>query len=304
MENKQDFEEKIKSELKLKCNELEPSDELYSRIMTDIIYKKKGSFTIVKNKILNMGNKKLVAILIFSILVISSICFGTSSNLRAFAAETINHIKTIFVLEGTNKDYKVVEKSADKALFSIGDSKTTNLSDDELSKKIGIRVSFPKVLCNDLNLLNKSENITLKKISYENAQGIEKNLIKAIDDEAAFKSLRKYEPSRGVEALYFNGKKKVLICITPYNVDEKDSITIPKSMKVDLNGMVGFWREFPYPIYPSSDMTKEPKEVITAHMLFWRSNEAEYSICSDQDKDLSRNEAVNIAKSFIAQSIK
>jgi hypothetical protein len=310
MENKQDFEDRIRKELKLKVNELCPSDELYSRIINDVINNDKGSFIMFKNRILNIGSKKLATAILCALIILTTISFSTSNNLKAFATEAINHIKTIFVLDETNK---VVEIPADDPTFiwtSI--SKGTLLSDKELTKKVGFQVFFPKDLCSGMKLTDKSESVHLNKITYEDSQKMQPNIFKAIDDEAIFNSLSTYAPTRGVGAQYVNDKNQLFISIGPISAEIKNAISSSTSTKVDLNGTLGYWHEVPLASYPfieqnditQQDMTKQPKDIKTAHTLFWSSNEVYYSIVFLTDKELPMDETVAIAKSFIDQSIK
>ena len=309
MENNQDFEERIRSDLKTKGNEISPSDELYSKIIDDFLYIKGGKFRMLKNRLLYINKRKLI---VATLCIAIAISFGTSSNLRAVATETVNKIKTIFIVEGTDESYKVSEVPADTALFSTSHTKTTNLNDDELSKKVGFNVSFPKLLCNDFNLNSKYELVMLNKISYENMPKVQNTILRAIDDVEVFKSLAEYNPYRSVYAEYIKDDVNISIFASPNANDFKSQIISLKYTKVDLNGLEGYWLGLPVATYPTArlgeqfqnDMSQKPTEIKTVHGLFWLSNEAYYSMVFTPDKALSVDQAVAIAKSFIAQSSK
>ena len=53
-----------------------------------------------------------------------------------------------------------------------------------------------------------------------------------------------------------------------------------------------------------NDMTKRPKVIKTAHVLFWSSNGIFYSMGFFSDNELSMDETVAIEISFINQSTK
>lgn len=308
MENKQDFEERIRKNLKLIGNELCPSDELYSKIMNDVVNNKKRNFTMFKNRISNIGVKRLSIAILCAFMILSIVSFSTSNNLKAFATETINHIKTIFVLDETNK---VVEKAADTTFIGVTTGKVTLLSDNELTKKVGFQVFFPKNLCSGMKLTDKIELINLNKITFEDSQRAQPNMLKAIDDEAVFNSLTIYEPTRGVAAEYVNDKTQLFISIGPISSEIKNLLSSYKSVKVDLNGTLGYWCEVPMPSYPliqnesmQQDMTKKPNTIKTSHPLIWCSNGVSYLITFLPDKEISMDETVAIAKSFIDQSTK
>ncbi|MCB2290109.1 hypothetical protein LGK97_10045 [Clostridium sp. CS001] len=190
--------------------------------------------------------------------------------------------------------------------------KGTILSDNDLTKKVGFQVFFPKALCNDMKLTYKSESIHLNKMTYEDNQKLQANMLKAIDDEAIFNSLSTYAPTRGVEAQYINDKTQLSISIAPISVEIKNLLSSSPSIKVDLNGTLGYWHEVQFPSYPlieknditQQDMTKKPTDIKTAHTFFWSSNEVYYSIGFLTDNELSMDETVALAKSFIDQSTK
>jgi hypothetical protein len=309
MENKQDFEERIRKNLNLIGNELCPSDELYSRIMNDVVNSKKGNFTMFKNRISNIGGKKLSIAILCAFMILSIVSFSTSNNLKAFATETINHIKTIFVLDEKSN---VVEKAADTTFIGVTTGKDTLLSDNELTKKVGFQVFFPKNLYSGMKLTNKNELINLNKITFEDSQRVQPNMLKAIDDKAVFNSLTSYEPTRGVGAEYVNDKTQLFISIGPVSSEIKNLLSSYTSAKVDLNGTLGYWCEVPIPSYPlikqseimQQDMSKKPNTIKTLHPFIWCSNGVSYLITFLPDKELSMDETVAIAKSFIDQSTK
>lgn len=312
MENKQDFEEILLNDLKIKGNEISPSDELYSKIMDDYMYIKGGKFKMFKNRFIYMNKKRLLVATLCIAIVIS---FGTSSNLRAFATETIDKIKTIFIVEGTNENYKVSEQPTDKPIFSTLESKITNLNDNDLSKKVGFNVSIPKLLCNNFKLISKYEFVKLNKISYEDfpkAQTIQNDILNAIDDVEVFKSLAEYTPSRGVYAQYIKDDVDINIFASPNVNDFKSQISSAKYTKVDLNGLEGYWIGTPIPIYPSTkqgeqfqpDMSQKPIEIKTAHEFSWLSSGVYYSMGFSENKELSMQQAIDVAKSFMSQTRK
>jgi hypothetical protein len=307
MENNQNFEERIKAELKLAGNNVKPSNELYSVIMEDIKNKKKGSIGMFRNKFAHMGAKKFAAALVCLVVVLGGISYSASPDFRAFAAETAEKIKTIFILDTSNN---VVEKDINQVPLQTIVSKLTTISDAELSDKVGFKVVFPDTLKSDFRLIAKSETLSLNKIDYDVAQGIQNDALEAIDNMDKFKSLEKYDPVRGVSALYVNTSgRDIFVNIVPDTVDYEKRVTASdyNIKTLDINGTKVYWNEPPVPVYPTvekdgqkqPDWTQKPIKIETAHQLIWFSDDLFFCINIGVNQDYSAQEIENAARAFI-----
>lgn len=309
MDNNHDFEEKIRVELKKIGKGIEPSCDLFSGIMTELSNNKKGRLIMLKDKLVNMGTKKVAAAILCFTIAIGVISFSTSGNLRAFAAETLDKIKTIFVLDSSSK---VVERDATKYPFPFITSKGTELSDAELSKKVGFKVAIPDNLGDNYKLLGKSESIQINNIDYIEAQRIQKDACDAIDNIDKFHSLEKYNPARGVNAMYKKADDMSIFVLIDANTAsgdfEKQAAYWNAKIKiVDIKGIKAYWLDVPFPVYPivtkdgvtQSDMTQKPTSIETSHQLDWFSNNLHFSIGILPNQDYSMQEIENCAKVII-----
>lgn len=312
MENNNNFEDRIKAQLKNKAEEVAPSHELYSRIMTDIMKKKRGNFILFRDKISNMSKKSIAAAVLCITLLSAGITYSSSSSVRAFAAETASKIKTIFVVDGSSKEYKVLEEPAQKPILAMSYGETTNLSDAELSKKIGFQVSFPKELPHEFSLKGKSEFVALGKIDYETGQKLENQIKMAINDEVIFNSLSAYRPYRGAYAFYISNKREVSIFVSPIQKEVESQLNSGKYSVLDINGAKGYWVDIPVPNYPIvskdgtsyTDMTQKPTEINLTHSLIWLSDGTFHQFVFQKDNELSQNEAIELAKTLISSNKK
>jgi hypothetical protein len=81
-----------------------------------------------------------------------------------------------------DKNNNIVEKKA-KILFCTCCCDGTNLSDEELSEKIGITVNFPKTLCEEFSMVNKHREWLGFKSYYYNLWNILKTITLSIHNE-------------------------------------------------------------------------------------------------------------------------
>lgn len=307
MENNQDFEERIRLELKQVGNSLKPSNELYSDIMADMKDKKRGSIGMLRNKFAYMGAKRFATALICLVLALGGISYSLSGEFRAFAAETVDKIKTIFILDTS---HNVVEKDMKQVPIQTIVSKQTTISDAELSNKVGFKVVFPDTLHSAFRMIAKSETLCLNKIDYDIAQGIQNDALEAIDNMDKFKSLEKYDPVRGVSALYVNAAGGgIVVNIVPDTIGYEKRVTASDSnTKIqDISGTKVYWQDLPVPVYPTvekdgqkqADWTQKPIKIETAHQLVWFSDDLFFSIIIGVNQDYSAQEMESAAGALI-----
>lgn len=309
MDNNNAFEERVRVELKQIGNGIKPSHDLFPGIMTELLNNKKGRLILLKDKFVNMGTKKVAAAILCLTLALGGISFSTSGNFRAFAAETLDKIKTIFVLDNSSK---VVEKDAKQYPLVFITTKSTELSDAELSKKVGFKVVFPDSLGNNFKLAEKSESIHIDNIDYIEGQSIQKDAYDAIDNIDKFQSLEKYNPARGVNAAYRKTSgENIIVCIDNHidseEFEKQGASTNIKVKIVDINGIKTYWLDIPMPVYPTvtkdgvtqSDITQKPTSIKTGHQLDWFSKGLHFSINLLANQDYSMQEIENAAKVII-----
>ncbi|HEX3044702.1 MAG TPA: hypothetical protein VHY08_08090, partial [Bacillota bacterium] len=124
------------------ANEIEFDADLFPDIKAGVFSPSRGRARFYDIS-LAIGKKILLTAGAISILFLACALF--SKDVRVMATELYNAVKTIFVVEGTADNYQVVEKPVEDQLFTHGVSQETQLSDSEISQKVGYHVSFPYV---------------------------------------------------------------------------------------------------------------------------------------------------------------
>jgi hypothetical protein len=125
-----------------------------------------------------------------------------------------------------------------------------------------------------------------------------------------FKSLEKYDPVRGVSALYIKtAGGDIIVNIVPDTVGYEKRVTSSdsKTKTLDINGTKAYWLDTPVPVYPTvenggvnqPDWTQKPTKIETAHQIVWFSNDLFFSIIIDANQDYSAQEIENAAKMFM-----
>lgn len=247
--------------------------------------------------------KKTATVSICSLLCATAILIGSSSKVRAATLSALDSIKSIFVVEGTGKDAKIVQKSTSEDIFITSNGQNTLKSDAELGKILGYKIKYPNKLAGGFELQCRALHVVLgKKLSYDSIPQIMPPFGKAVEKQEEFSKLADYSPFRTVSGSYKKGDTHISIFAEPeeqlsaaYNSPEKE--------EVEIGEIKGFWYEFIYPEYPykngTSDMSVKPvlKDTFS---LYWVNNGIRYSLSPLVGDKLSKEEAIKIASDFQA----
>jgi hypothetical protein len=292
------LDDKVKEVISLELDNIGVSNDMYKRIEESIENKRKNFIFRY-----GFGIKKSVLAFSLSLTVLISVSLLLSPTARAIAEDTMDAIKTIFVVEGTGDNYKVVEKDGSNTLFTYGVSASTTLSDTDLSKLLGYTVKFPQSINNEYTLVDKALSLNLEKqLDYFTSQNLTKTINQAITDPAEFKKLKKYGPKFSVTSIYKSLNNKLIYV----HIDKSNPIF--SSGYTKIGDSYGYWDEISIPDYPgktiegvySADMTQKPTGVKKCYSLSWDANSLHYILSSYEDNNvLTSDEAANLAEAFM-----
>lgn len=254
-----------------------------------------------------MNFKKTATVSICSLLCATAILIGSSSTVRAATLSALDSIKSIFVVEGTGKDAKIVQKSTSEDLFITSNGQNTLKSDAELGKILGYKIKYPNKLAGGFELQCRALHVVLgKKLSYDSIPQIMPPFGKAVENQEEFSKLADYLPFRTVSGSYKKGDTNIIIFAEPerqinaaYDSPEKEE----EKEEIEIGDIKGFWCEFKYPEYPykdgKSDMSVKPVLKDTSS-LYWINNGIRYSLSTLIGDDFTKEEAIRLATEFQA----
>lgn len=310
MLNKLNFEDRIKQELIIKASEVEISDLMFHSITARIKNDAGGNGCMIKNKFQNIIVRKWIAVSLAVTLVIGGVMFTLSPNVRAATQDIINNIKTVFIIDKSQGGHKIIEKTTEDSTFLPSVRKTTTLSDIELANKMGFNINFPKTLYMEYQLFDKAEAIGInKKVNLEVKEQLQSDMLKAIYDETAFSSLSQYDPFRFIFSTYNKEGSTIFITICssegPAPVEYENAGTV---IETSVGETKANWIEVAFPDYKyiinngviESDLYTKPNGVSTSHILTWDYNGVRYVIGTVNQFELTMEETVKIAESFMA----
>lgn len=234
-------------------------------------------------------------------------------NLKSFAEEVIQAVKSIFVVEqGDDGSINVVEKPVEQVpLWISGGGTTTSDTDEVLAQKLGYTFSFPGSI-KHYPLAYRALGISLAKpVDYNTGSLLDDTIKKAVSDDNAFKDLSQYDPVRFITGYYghngynMNYASPILaIYIVPRRFDPDDyrqskNLT---SEPVQIDGLTGYWVSYPLATYKHDDagkrdMSKPPISIKNANHLDWGTDSFSYYLCF-MNETFTKDEAVELAQAF------
>ncbi len=300
------LDELIKKSLELYTDDIHISPNILGRIQSRMAIRDTLPF---RNWFTDWNPSNRLGLALGVILMISVICCMLSKDTRAMAASALKMVKSIFVLENEGNHYRVAEKPVEKVGLTIGVSEFTQLTDAEIAKKVGFKVSLPKTLAYGYTLKDKALGVRLNKtVNYDMGVALNQRLNHAIEDDQEFKDLRAFKPERDICGVYKN--KQAAVVFINISKSLATAVFDEKTVTIGAGKIKAKWLESPFPVYrlknengiKSPDMTQKPTDIKITHSLYWEYGGLSYSLNSHyplRGKDLTLEEAVKIAESFI-----
>ncbi|TCL62261.1 hypothetical protein EDC14_10264 [Hydrogenispora ethanolica] len=284
------LEYQIQSALQQKAETIQVPQDLFARIHKELPI----GPTICRQSKLGLICWRVAIIAISVIVITGMILVPFSREAMVMAAQVVDSIKTIFIVEKKDGHYRTVIKPVGEFKLSQGVCKKLSGVDDfSLGQKVGFKVVFPDTLAG-YRLEFKAIGAKLdRKLDVDTFSQLGDRIQKALDDDQALKSLKVYDAHRYAGACY----RKDNTIIGMYVMDRAYHITHNVIKKVTFQNCGGFWLEHPRNQY-FKDKNTEVKNLQVRHSLFWVKNGHGFYLRSEGETDLTYQEAIRIADLF------
>ncbi|MDD7793486.1 hypothetical protein [Clostridium sp. 'White wine YQ'] len=300
------LEDDIKLILEAKTEKVKLSKEMFSNIVKRLENNKEESKFIIPRGIF----RRSIAASLSGICILMFILFITSGEIRTFAYETANNIKSIFVLDKYKDGYKLAQKTTSEEVLMPTFTQSTKLNDEELSNKLGFKVVFPSSLKDGYEYYGRAESVGInKKVSDEVSEKLQGKLQKAINDENTFKDLKDYLPFRSVFGMYKDKNGNIIYLTMTSSEIKVRSDDAETSNKVELNKCDAYWIQEVEPDYTltneegifKADIHIRPENITKKHFLTWQYRGVNYYLNTYKAEEIKLEDAVKMANSFMEQ---
>lgn len=307
---KNNIDNVVKKALLDEVKEISDTEDIFFKIEEEINTESVKRNKVYKHYTSSLRFKKYFSLAACLILIFTTLTFVYSAEARALASQAISSITSIFVVEKVNDNIQIVKKSANEALIGASVSRTTEMTDEELEKKLGFSVRFPTTLLGSFKLEYKSMGVHLRKaVDYELSQKLENDMFNAIEDDYALDKLKPYDAARDVSGKYKKSDQSIIFINIAQNQTLsgiKNLPAEPGAQMVKIGELDGVWVETSFPEYPykrenyvtKADMSKKPT-IKECSYLTWQKSDKLYTLTTYKDYKMTLEEAVKIAEDFM-----
>lgn len=280
----------IQSFLSKKAERIQIPPDLFARIDKELTA---DSVSNGQSK-LNLNCWRVAVIFIIAFTFTGMMLLLFSREARVMAAQMVDSIKTIFVVEKVDGHYRAIVKPISEFQLSQGLCKKLFEADDSsLEQKVGFKVFYPEFL-ESYRLEYKAIGVKLdQKMDVDTFNQLGDRIQKAFDDNQALASLKVYDAHRYTGACYRKGDTVIGI----YVMNRTYRITHNVIKKVTFQGSQGFWLEHPRNEF-FKDRQTEATNLQVRHSLFWVKNGLGFYLRSEGENDLTYLGALRIAALF------
>lgn len=228
---------------------------------------------------------------------VAVVCISSSGKNMAYAA--YNSLRSIFVLDKSQGDYKIVSKSENEMLHheTIGGIQINDLNRSKLEKSIGFKLNFPEKVGEDFKICRiPSIGITVYDIRLMNLEGERDKFIKSVEDNELFEKLNKrYEMKKFALVEYSDAESNNFIL---HLADGKEkTMSNSKTIKeINIEGINCTVIEKVSAVYEKryedgfycDDYTQKPGNTIKSKYIFWNYNGVSYGITGSENFNTDR----------------
>lgn len=307
--NNNNIDNVIKDSLTKRLDSIELREEVYTRIQANLSNPEMRNQYRNHKRYNTINYFKPIAGFMCVIIILCSLSLMVFPQARVLASNTINTIKTIFVFNGD----EIVKVGQEDPILNDGytNGMSSNLSDSEISEKIGYQVVIPSSLSDEFHLFSKQIVLHLgEPVSYETNERIRPICEKATVDDIELEKLKEFNPSRSISGFYSNPDGVIYVNVRKA-VDEYNEYIeyLRKSdmhyKEIKIGDSNGYWVQREKAVYPDGNMTQNPLEIINTFNVYWVNNDLLYYMGTDIHMNTNRlnldpEMAVRIAESFMA----
>ncbi len=274
----------IKSAMDDSANNIKASKDIFNDAWNK---KEQGVTNMSYFKIKNIKRAALITACCAAFSIVG--VFTISPEVRAATKEAL---RTIFVLDKSDNDAKVVKKSEDEIIeqHNIGGVAITDSNKNEMERSFGFTFNLPKKIgeYSTENFKNyfipPIAGISVYDIKYSDLQDMKDKFMKAIDDDKTFEELKDYNMERYVCSSSYvdNQGHEFDIYLSKYSPNSK--MNLVKEVNIDnikCRVVEKLCPEYNKKIngnYMECDMTKEPTSVDKNYYIKWNYDDIKYSI--------------------------
>lgn len=302
------FDEKFKSSLNISNYYEKPSKNIFEQAWSN---RNNLESKASKSKL----TRNIAASFILCTILFSGIALSMSSDVRVLAKETYRTLRSIFILEKSGDDYKIVEKSEEYLIpvYNYGGMLITDSNRSKFEKRIGFSIYLPEKIAEDFQIHTNSGKpdiqacVSVYNIKLDDAEKLSQNFYEFISKDVESSETKKFEKKLSVYSCYSDNKgHNYLLSMEKKDKSTKETERKDKFKELNIENIKCKVLESTRTFTKAggnlylSDIKSKPDEIVKVKHIQWEADGISFSLIN-----LNNNETdIDNASKFIKEYMK
>ncbi|WP_055669569.1 hypothetical protein [Desnuesiella massiliensis] len=299
MDKSNAFDRELKSKINITSYHIKPSKDIFEEAWN----RKDG----VVQKPISFFYKPIfrkTAISFCSLIIILAALISISPEVRSFASNAYEDLRTIFIIKKSGNEY-VVEKALEnqnKTDVNYGGISINDSNKEYFKYRLGFSYYYPETISKEFQRRDDPlAGVTVRDITLKESELILSKVIKSLEDESYLPILKNYTMDMFITASYSNSKRDIFyLSSSKYEPKHKpNNSEVIKTFSLD--GIECKVIEAPAARYSDirlANLTEKPEKIVKVKYFQWEYNSINYSMVSGYD-DYDINDAISFIEAYI-----
>lgn len=299
MDKSNTFDRELKSKININSYHIKPSKDIFEEAWNrkDEVVQKPISFFY-------KPIFRKTAISFCSLIIILAALISISPEVRSFASNAYEDLRTIFIIKKYGNEY-VVEKELEnqhKINVNYGGIRVNEANKDYFKYRLGFSYYYPETISKEFQRKDAPlVGVTVRDLTLRESEIIQAKVIKSLEDESYLQDLKNYAMEMFITTSYSNSKRDIFyLYSSKYEPKHKSNDSeVIKTFSVDnVECKVIEAPNARYSDIRLANLTEKPEKIVKVKYFQWEYNSVKYQLLSHYD-DYDINDAISFIEAYI-----
>lgn len=299
MDKSNAFDRELKSKININSYHIKPSKDIFEEAWNrkEEVVQKPLSF-------LNKPIFRKAAISFCSLIIILAALISISPEVRSFASNAYEDLRTIFVIKKYGNEY-VVEKELEnqhKINVNYGGIRVNEENKDYFKHRLGFSYYYPETISTEFQRKEAPlVGVKVRDLTLRESEIIQAKVIKSLEDESYLQDLKNYAMEMFITTSYSNSKRDIFYLYSSKYEPKHKSNNSEVIQTFSVESVECSVIEIPDARYSDirlSNLTEKPEKIVNIKYFQWEYNSVKYQLVSHYD-DYDINDAISFIEAYI-----
>ena len=299
MDKRNAFDSELKSKININSYHIKPLKDIFEEAWN----RKDGAV----QKPISFFYKPIfrkAAISFCSLIIILAALISISPEVRSFASNAYEDLRTIFVIKKYGNEY-VVEKELEnqhKINVNYGGIRVNEENKDYFKYRLGFPYYYPETISKEFQRRDEPlVGVAVRGLTLRESEIIQTKVIKSLEDESYLQDLKNYAMEMFITTSYSNSKRDIFY-LSSSKYEPKHKPNNSEVIQVfSVEGVECRIIEIPDARYSDirlANLTEKPEKIVNIKYFQWEYNSVKYQLISHYD-DYDTNDAISFIEAYI-----